>query len=179
VSGAQEDTMSTTTHTPATQERLLLRLEAEEFLVHEAALLDEWRMDDWLALFTEDCRYVVPATDKPDGDPACDLTLVDDDHERLYWRVNRLKSRHAHREFPYSRTRRLITNVRVLEAGEDGLTVTCSVLIYRFRHGQQDHFVGKYVHQLVRTPEGLRIKDRRAQLDMERLSPNGSISMVF
>lgn len=176
MSGPQEDTMSTTTGIP---DRLLLRLEAEEFLVEEAALLDAWRMDEWLELFTEDCRYVVPATDKVDGDPACDLTLVDDDHERLYWRVNRLKSRHAHREFPSSRTRRLITNVRVLEADAQGLIVTCSIVVYRFRHGQQDAFVGSYRHELVRTPEGLRIRGRRAQLDLERLSPNGSISMVF
>lgn len=160
-------------------ERLLLRLEAEEFLVEEAAILDEWRMDDWLALFTEDCRYVVPSTDKPNGDPREDLTLVDDDHTRLYWRVNRLKSRHAHREFPYSRTRRMITNVRILASDDAGLTVTCSVTVHRYRHGRQDHFVGKYVHELVRTPDGLRIKHRRAELDLERLSPNGSISMVF
>lgn len=166
-----------TTH--SITERLLLRLEAEEFLVEEAAILDEWRMDDWLALFTEDCRYVVPSTDKRDGDPSKDLTLVDDDHERLYWRVHRLKSRHAHREFPSSRTRRQISNVRVLAADDDGLTATCTVVVYRYRHGQQDHFVGKYVHELVRTPDGLRIKGRRAELDLERLSPNGSISMVF
>lgn len=162
-----------------TQERMLLHFEAEEFLFAEAALLDAWQMDEWLALFTEDCRYVVPSTDRPDGDPRTDLTLVDDDHERLFWRVNRLKSRHAHREFPSSRTRRVITNVRVLDHDDEGLTVTATVVVHRFRHGKQDQFVGKYVHRLVRTPDGLRIKDRRAELDLERLSPNGSISMVF
>jgi p-cumate 2,3-dioxygenase beta subunit len=171
--------MSTNAMSAEVQERLLLRLEAEEFLFHEAALLDEWRLDEWLALFTEDCRYVVPSTDKPDGDPARDLTLVDDDHTRLYWRVHRLKSRHAHREFPWSRTRRLLTNVRVLAHDEETIEVTCSVVVHRYRHGQQDHFVGRYLHTLVRTPDGLRIRRRRAELDLERLSPNGSISMIF
>ena len=170
-----EETMSTIDVT----ERMLLRFEAEEFLFAEAALLDEWKLDEWLALFTEDCRYVVPSTDRPDGDPRTDLTLVDDDYERLFWRVNRLKSRHAHREFPSSRTRRFLANVRVLAADEAGMTVTCSVIVHRYRHGQQDHFVGKYVHVLARTPDGLRIQGRRAELDLERLSPNGSISMVF
>ena len=94
---------------PAT---LLTRLEAESFLIEEAALLDTWRLDEWLELFTDDAHYVVPSTDVPHGDPATVLTLIDDDHLRLTWRVNRLKSRHAHREFPWSRTRRLITNVR-------------------------------------------------------------------
>lgn len=168
-----------TLDTLSTQDRLLQRLEVEEFLFEEAAILDEWRLDDWLALFTEDCRYVVPSTDAPDGDPATSLTLVDDDHLRLSWRVTRLKSRHAHREFPWSRTRRLITNVRVLRAEGDELDITCSVVVHRYRHQQQDHFVGRYLHTLVRTPEGLKIRSRRAELDMERLSPNGSISMVF
>lgn len=168
-----------TTHTPVITERLLLRLEAEEFLVAEAALLDAWKLDDWLALFTEDCRYVVPSTDTPDGDPGTHLTLVDDDHERLYWRVHRLSSRHAHREFPSSRTRRVIANVRVLESDAESMTITCTVVIHRFRHGRQDQFVGSYVHGLARTDEGLRIRTRRAQLDLERLSPNGAISMVF
>jgi p-cumate 2,3-dioxygenase beta subunit len=160
-------------------ERLALRLEVEEFLIAEAALLDEWRMDDWLALFTQDATYVVPSTDVPDGDPSTDLTLIDDDHLRLTWRVNRLKSRHAHREFPWSRTRRLVTNVRVLRAEGNELEVTASILIHRFRHGQADFFVGRYLATLVRTADGLRIRRRRAELDQERLSPNGALSMVF
>ena len=161
-------------------ERLLQRLEVEEFLIEEAAILDEWRLDDWLALFTDDASYVVPSTDVPDGDPACDLTLIDDDHLRLTWRVNRLKSRHAHREFPWSRTRRLVTNVRVLRAEGDELEVSASVLLYRFRHGHQDVFVGRYLTTLIRTDDGsLKIRHRRAELDLERLSPNGALSMVF
>jgi p-cumate 2,3-dioxygenase beta subunit len=163
----------------AVSDRLLLRLEVEEFLVEEAAILDEWRLDDWLALFTEDASYVVPSTDAPDGDPSTDLTLIDDDYLRLTWRVNRLKSRHAHREFPWSRTRRLVTNVRVLSAEGEELLVTASILLYRFRHGHADTFVGRYLTTLVRTDDGLRIRRRRAELDLERLSPNGALSMVF
>jgi p-cumate 2,3-dioxygenase beta subunit len=173
--------MSTTTEPEQTglPHRLALRLEVEEFLIEEAAMLDEWRLDDWLELFTEDASYVVPSTDVPDGDPAHDLTLIDDDYLRLTWRVRRLKSRHAHREFPWSRTRRLVTNVRVLRAEGDELDVTASVLVHRFRHGQADAFVGRYLSTLVRTPDGLRIRRRRAELDLERLSPNGALSMVF
>jgi len=164
---------------PAISDDLLLRLEAEQFLIEEAAILDEWRLDDWLALFTADATYVVPSTDKPDGDPTVDLTLIDDDYLRLTWRVNRLKSRHAHREFPWSRTRRLVTNVRVMRSDADEIEVTASVLVHRFRHGHADLFVGRYLTTLVRTPDGLRIRRRRAELDQERLSPNGALSMVF
>src|ERR1043166_591701 len=86
---------------------LLLQREVEDFIVHEAAMLDEWRLNDWLELFTEDARYVVPATDAPAADPKETLAIINDDMARLRGRVERLKRRHAHREFPWSRTRRL------------------------------------------------------------------------
>lgn len=68
---------------------------AGRFLYDEAHLLDEWRLDDWLELFTADARCVVPATDLPEGDPDKDLVLIDDDLGRLRGRVERLKSHRA------------------------------------------------------------------------------------
>src|SRR5262245_65528828 len=93
--------------------RPTLREAVEDFLYQEAALLAEWRLADWLKLFTDDARYVVPTTDLPEGDPKKEMVFIDDDMVRLRARVERLKSRHGHREFPWSRTRRFITNVRI------------------------------------------------------------------
>lgn len=101
-------------------------------------MLDEWRLDDWLALFTQDARYVVPATDAREADPRETLSLINDDKARLDARVERLKSRHAHREFPWSRTRRLITNVRVTEVTGEEIHVTACFLVYRIRSGNVD-----------------------------------------
>jgi 3-phenylpropionate/cinnamic acid dioxygenase small subunit len=39
------------------------RQEVEDFLYEEAALLDEWRLEEWLQLLTEDAAYYVPSTD--------------------------------------------------------------------------------------------------------------------
>lgn len=163
----------------AITERMLLRLRVEEFLFEEAAVLDEWRMDDWLTMFTDDASYVVPATDTPDADPATALTLIDDDHLRLTWRVNRLKSRHAHREFPYSRTRRQITNVRIVGVEGDEVRAEANVVVHRFRHGQRDSFIGLFRYRLRDQGDTFLIAHRRAELDLERLSPNGALSMVF
>src|SRR5918996_4551455 len=102
----------------------MLHREVEAFIFEEAALLDSWRLDDWLALFTDDARYLVPATDTPEADPREALSIIDDDMARLRGRVERLQSRHAHREFPWSRTRRLITNVRVTETTQEEIRVT-------------------------------------------------------
>ncbi len=88
------------------------RGEIEDFLYHEAALLDAWRLDDWLALLTADARYLVPSNDRPDADPANTLFTIADDIDRIRGRITRLKDKNAHAEFPRSRTRRLIGNVR-------------------------------------------------------------------
>ena len=46
--------------TDAALARLLVRQEVEDFLYHEAELLDERRYEEWLDLFTEDARYWMP-----------------------------------------------------------------------------------------------------------------------
>ncbi len=89
------------------------RQQVEDFLYTEAALLDAWRLDDWLLLFDEDAKYEVPCNDALDGDPAQDLMLIDDNYARLAARVARLNSRRAHREYPHSRTNHQVFNVRV------------------------------------------------------------------
>ncbi len=156
-----------------------LRAEVEDFLYEEAALLDEWRLDDWLTLFTEDARYVVPTTDLPDADPREDMVFIDDDIVRLRARVTRLKSRHAHREYPWSRTRRFISNVRVKETGGNELSVKANALVYRFRSGDGAPYVGRYEYTLTRVNGELKISYRRAVLDLEALSWHGAVSIIF
>ena len=163
----------TTTNTPT------LREQVEDFLFREAELLDDWRLDDWVALFTEDGRYIVPTTDLPEGDPQRDLVFIDDDITRLRARAVRLNSRHAHREYPWSRTRRFVSNVRVAETGNGELSVTANVMVYRFRSGEGAPYVGS-VHYTLRRDNGeLKIAYRRAVLDLEALSWHGAVSIIF
>lgn len=155
------------------------RGDVEDLLYEEAALLDAWRLDEWLDLFTEDACLQVPATDTPHADPAGNLALVDDDRMRMEARVARLNSRRAHREYPWSRTRRFITNVRIIDREADELTVEASALVYRFRYGHADPFMGLLRYRIVCRDGRLLIRHRRAELDMETLSPNGALSMIF
>lgn len=156
-----------------------LREQVEDFLFKEAALLDDWRLDDWVDLFTDDGRYVVPTTDLPDGDPRRDLVFIDDDITRLRARAVRLNSRHAHREYPWSRTRRFVSNVRVEETGDGELAVSSNVLVYRFRAGEGDPYVGSVHYVLRRGGGAFRIAYRRAVLDLEALSWHGAVSIIF
>ena len=155
-----------------------LREMVEDFLYQEAALLDAWRLDEWLALFTADGRYLVPTTDLPDGDPQKDLVFIDDDMVRLRARVERLKSRHGHREYPSSRTRRFVTNIRI-KVADSAMVVTSSFLVYRFRLGESSPYVGWYEHRLKRVEGELKIQHRKAVLDLEALREHGAVSIIL
>lgn len=159
--------------------RSSLRSRVEDFLYDESALLDEWRLDDWYALFTEDSRYVVPALDRNDLDPDSSLTLIDDSNDRLSGRVTRLKSRRAHREFPWSVTRRIVGNVRPSPREDGDLDVRANFIVNRFRKEETHTFVGRFEYVLVDGPDGLRIRRKYCFLDNERLSPHGSLSILL
>jgi p-cumate 2,3-dioxygenase beta subunit len=66
------------------------RQEAEDLLYKEAALLDEWRLDEWLELLTEDATYEIPPTDVPEGDSRNTLFIIADDALRIRSRVKQL-----------------------------------------------------------------------------------------
>lgn len=158
--------------------------EVEQFLYDEAALLDEWRLDEWFQLFTPDCRYIVPTTDLPEGNPENDLVFVDDNFVTLRGRVNRLKSRHAHREYPSSRTRHLVTNVRVLAVEGSQYRVTANFAVYRCRDAsgrwsQTDVYMGRYEYLLERNGQGFKIRYKRANLDLEGLHGHGAVSILL
>ena len=73
-------------------ETLKLRLRVEDLLFEEADLLDQWKLNDWLALYTEDAHYHVPPSDV-DGDtatPESALFYIMDDSVRMRERVVRL-----------------------------------------------------------------------------------------
>ena len=154
------------------------RGEIEEFLYEEAALLDAWRLDEWLALMTDDATYRVPSNDAPDADPAQALFTIADDMHRLRGRVTRLKDPHAHAEFPPSRTRRLISNVRIL--GQDPLRVEANFIVHRFRANESvRQYVGRYRYQLQTQDGKLRIRSREAILDAMELGSLGSVSFIL
>lgn len=118
--------------------------EVVDFLYEEAELLDERRHEDWIALLTDDIRYVAPVrVTKPHS--IADTTLpsmshFDEDHYSLTKRIQRFATEHAWAEDPPSRTRRHITNIRVYEgARSDELVAKSNVLLFRSRGDLYDH----------------------------------------
>lgn len=149
------------------------------FLYDEARLLDEWRLKEWLDLFTDDAVYVVPTTDHPKPAPARDLTLIHDDRKRLAYRVGLLLGERAWAENPVSRTRRMLSNIRVAGEREGVCRVASNFSVHRFRHGDVQTFIGRYEHELVTREGQLRIRRRTAILDHETLTPHGMVSIIL
>jgi p-cumate 2,3-dioxygenase subunit beta len=161
------------------QLQTITRSMIEDFLFAEAALLDEWRLREWLDLLTEDATYEVPATDTPDGDPRTTLMLIADDITRIRSRVDQLLGKSAWAENPRSRTRRLISNVRIREVEGDRIRVTANFVVYRIRFEQMGTYVGRYEYTLVQRDGGLKIRERRAILDLDALRPHGKVSIIM
>jgi p-cumate 2,3-dioxygenase beta subunit len=163
-------------------DRLLLRLRVEEFLYQEAALLDEWRLRDWLQLFAADGRYEIA----PLGDPepltvstADALFLVADDHERLEQRIIRLLKPSAHAEYPHSRVRHVVSNVRILSATAGLVEVATNFVTFRNKRGVTATYMGQQRYWLEQAGESFLIKLKRNMLDLDALVPQGKVSLIL
>jgi p-cumate 2,3-dioxygenase beta subunit len=156
------------------------RAEVEDLFYLEADLLDNWRLDEWLTLLTDDATYYVPPNDKPDADARFTLFTIADDMVRLRERIIRLKDPNCHAEYPLSRTRRLIGNVRITGVDGDIISAAANFIIHRFRHNDLLRvFVGHYRNKLRRVGGRLKIAERRAILDAEELGLLGSVSFIL
>ena len=155
------------------------RQEVEDLFYKEAALLDEWRLEEWQGLLTEDATYEIPPTDVPEGDSRNTLFIIADDAVRIRSRVKQLLGKAAWSENPRSRTRRMITNVRVVGTDGDSILVTANFAVHRMRYESVDTYLGHYDYKLVRKGNDLKIRERRAILDNEALRPHGKISFIL
>ena len=158
----------------------ITRGDVEDFLFEEAAALDEWRFDDWLAMLAEDAVYQIPPNDRPDGVAGEALFIIADDATRIRARVKRLRSPGAHAERPRSRTRRSISNVRIVARSGDMVSVAANFIVHRFRQGERiGSYVGRYAYDLRLTGAEIKISRRVAIIDSHELGQLGSVSFIL
>ena len=152
-----------------------LHRQVENFLYLEAELLDERKLREWLELFTDDARYWMPIRHNPLERPreiSDELSkpgegyYFDDSKENLRLRVERVYSKSAWSELPPSRTRHLITNVRVKKSTASEIEVHSNFLVYRTRmEADKDLFVGARRDILRRIDGSFKIARRTIILD--------------
>lgn len=156
------------------------RNDVEEYLYREAAMLDRWQLKEWLALFTDDAIYHVPAVGtSPDVQPDNTLFYIADDRQRLHERVTRLTKKSAHAEWPRSRTRHMVTNVLIEQRIDTELEVSAAFAVHRFKNGAADIYVGSYRYRLALAEGQFKIREKRCMLDMDALRPHGRISILL
>ncbi len=130
----------------------------EQFLYHEARLLDEQRYEEWLALFTEDATYWVPLEQRQQ-DPRETSSLVYDDRTLLELRVRQFRHPRAHARAPLPRTVHQVGNIVVQD-----LMVRSTLTVVEFRNEKQRVWAGLVEHQLKRNADSFRIARKRIDL---------------
>ena len=166
-----------------------LQHEIEQFLYLEAELLDERRFDEWLELLADDIRYWMPTRrNRARKDMAREFAsareaaFFDEDKDAMVRRVRRIDTGMAWAEDPPSRTRHMVSNVRVLPTeNPDELEVRCAYLLYRSRLERDvEIFVGARRDLLRRVDDGVgwQIARRTILLDQATLLAK-NISVFF
>jgi len=138
-----------------------------ELIYREAAFLDEKRWAEWLALYTDDAEFWVPAWDAdrtPASDPQSQLSLIFyDSRAGLEDRVWRIQSGMSLASDPLIRTCHLISNVRLtgMADGHFCLASHWQVHAYRPVRRQASTYFGFYEHVLLPDSDGLRIARKK------------------
>ena len=171
------------TTTGASVAQLLLKNEIEEFLYHEAELLDERRFTEWLDLLSDDIRYWMPMRrnvksgelEREFTREGQDINWFDEGKSTLERRVNQILTGVHWAEEPLSRICHMVSNVQLLEAAPSAadateVSVKCRFLIYRNRvETETDHLIGKR-EDVLRKEDGVwKIAQRKIILDQNVL----------
>ena len=103
---------------------LLLQFECAQFLNHEARLLDDVHLRDWLALLTDDVTYDVPVRQNVEMQMGEGFSarafFLKEDLGSLKLRVEKLSSEFSWAENPRTRTRRMVSNIEIMRAAPAG-----------------------------------------------------------
>jgi p-cumate 2,3-dioxygenase beta subunit len=159
------------------------RDQVEEFLYQEAELIDDWRLPEWSELYTEDARYDVTSLDCVDpinSSANNSLFLLADDKERLTSRAKRLMKKTAHAEFPHSKVRHIISNVRLEPNANGEIKVRANFVVFRTKEDNTSQYMGQTHYVLMpREGGGFRIKHKRCILDLNSLADQGRLTIIL
>jgi len=168
----------TVVHDQRDIDSLLLAREIEVFLYAEAELLDERRFEAWLDLLTEDVRYWMPMRrnvkfgeqTRENTRERQDMNWFDEGKETLTQRVRQILTGVHWAEEPLSRVCHMVSNVQILQASAEEVTVSSRFLVYRNRlETETDFFVGKRQDVLRKVNGQWKIARRQIILDQNVL----------
>jgi len=144
---------------------LQTRAQIEQLLYRQAELLDRKQWQSYIDLFTDDGHYWMPASPEQttgEGMPS----IFYEDKNLMTVRMRRVQHPDAWSQKPMWGTNHVVGNV-VLESDDIAsgeIVVRSRFHMMEFRRDTARHFAGSYVHRLVRTADGLRIRLQRVDM---------------
>ena len=170
------DTETITQATSTEVEQMLLQYRVEQFLFQEADLLDTLQFNEWLALWTEDMHYYMPTRknrlrrqrDPDTADRGPHMAHFDDHRPAMELRVMQKESGRNWAEDPPSRTRHVISNVRIDESvgADNEFEVRSNFMVYRNRlETEMDIWAGERIDGFRRDGDSFKIAKRTILLD--------------
>ena len=163
------------------RQRRVTRAEVEDFLYHEAALLDDWQLDEWLGA-ADRRRRLLRAAERQARRRSSLHAVHHRRRHRAHPRAHhppqgpelpRRVSAVAHPAADHQRAHH-----RHRGRPHPG---AANFAIFRYRRNEPAprQFVGRYRHKLKRTDAGLKIHERRAILDAEEFGAMGAVSFLL
>jgi len=157
----------------------------ERFYFHEARLLDNRQYRQWLALLSQDIRYLMPArvnvqvNNRERGQE--DMISVERElegadsmgcpHREENYIVLALRAERAYKinswsEHPPARTRRIVGNIELLARNGEKRSVLSNFLLYYTRPGNENViYSGQRRDTLLSQPDGFSLERREVVLD--------------
>ena len=136
----------------------------EQFLYHQAELLDTKQWQPWIDLFTDEGMYWMPADPAHqhwDGVPS----IFAEDKNLMRVRMGRVLHPDAWSQRPLWGTNHVVSNVVLERTSPDGDVIVRSRFhMMELRRDDVRHFAGAYRHELAKVPQGYRIKLQRVDM---------------
>jgi len=169
---------------PARKATLEEHWACSEWLNEESELLDDNRLREWLDRLHPELDYRLPirvTRERTKGAGHSDEGFhMYEDVDSLTTRIDRLDTEYAWAEDPPSRTRRIVSNIRVAVGDAGEYLVRSNLLIYRGRLAATDFelLLGERHDVLVETDDGLKLRRRLILLDHSTLK-NKNLAVFF
>lgn len=148
------------------------------FIWTEADLLDHQNYREWLDLWTEKGLYIVPVEFDADDNYINTLNLALDDANMRRMRVNRLENGESVSARATGNTVRMVSRVRVLEAGKNLVVARCAMTLNEMRHGTLVTYPADVEYQLEPSGDSYRLHRKVVRL-MHSDSFLRTVSFIF
>lgn len=159
--------------------------EGIQFFYHEAELLDDRRYQDWLQLLTDDVVYQIPIRltreKAANNDFSSASWLMNETKSSLKMRVHRSYTDYDWAEDPPSRTRRFLTNFRIVKNDvNDEVLFKVNFLLFRGKFDEiSPHLISGERHDTLRQVDGSwKLAKRLVYLDHTTV-PMNNLSVFF